>query len=293
MIALMIEIAGYLGAAALIGLILGYLVWGWGHGRRIEDARAEGAAAVRTSVDGVDLREQVDSLQRENANLKQQIEELHALPEPDITAEPTVETAELASESDDALPAQPSEPPVQVEPFDPNKVRRRANLRPATGQLGTIRARFADTSGADLGDRNTDRSDLDALDGIDPDFEYAASDPKPAHTDAAMPDFTSDDRTTVSSGPAQFAPANLLRQRPEEVDDLKRIKGVGSKMEAVLNEKGVYQFRQIAAFSGNDIDWVNEAIEAFPGRIERDDWVGQARELHLEKYGRAFDEEQA
>lgn len=95
-----------------------------------------------------------------------------------------------------------------------------------------------------------------------------------------------------ASGAAKLPPSILLSQRPQEVDDLKRIKGVGDKMESILNEKGVYQFRQIAAFSEADIEWVNDAIEAFPGRILRDDWVGQARDLHMEKYGRAYDEEQ-
>ena len=52
MVELIIEMAIYLAIAALLGLILGYLIWGWRSGARLAAARAEGASAVRTAVDG-------------------------------------------------------------------------------------------------------------------------------------------------------------------------------------------------------------------------------------------------
>ena len=64
-----------------------------------------------------------------------------------------------------------------------------------------------------------------------------------------------------------------------EPDDLKKIKGIGPKFEGDLNAKGVYYFRQIAAWSAADIKMVDEIIDSFPGRIERDEWVKQAKEL--------------
>lgn len=64
-----------------------------------------------------------------------------------------------------------------------------------------------------------------------------------------------------------------------EPDDLKKIKGIGPKFEGDLNAKGVYYFRQIAAWSPEDIKMVDEIIDSFPGRIERDEWVKQAKEL--------------
>lgn len=66
---------------------------------------------------------------------------------------------------------------------------------------------------------------------------------------------------------------------PAEHDDLKKIKGIGPVMERTLNELGVTTFRQLAEFTQRDIDQVSEAIGAFPGRIERDDWVGKARQI--------------
>ncbi len=64
-----------------------------------------------------------------------------------------------------------------------------------------------------------------------------------------------------------------------EPDDLKKIKGIGPKFEGDLNAKGVYYFRQIAAWSAADIKMVDEIIDSFPGRIERDEWVKQAKAL--------------
>jgi len=61
-------------------------------------------------------------------------------------------------------------------------------------------------------------------------------------------------------------------------DDLKLISGVGPVLEDKLNELGIYHFWQIAKFEAKDIDLVNDAM-AFPGRIERDEWIAQAANL--------------
>ncbi len=70
----------------------------------------------------------------------------------------------------------------------------------------------------------------------------------------------------------------FMTEPPADVDDLKRIKGVGAVLEGTLNKLGIYQFKQVAAFSQDEVDWVNEAM-SFPGRIEREDWINQARKL--------------
>lgn len=69
-----------------------------------------------------------------------------------------------------------------------------------------------------------------------------------------------------------------------EPDDLKEIVGVGKVFEATLHSLGVYHFRQIAAFGPTEIARINAELNEFKGRIEHDDWIGQARELHLRKY---------
>jgi len=63
-----------------------------------------------------------------------------------------------------------------------------------------------------------------------------------------------------------------------EPDDLKQISGVGPVLENKLHELGIYHFWQVAKFEQKDIDLVNDAM-AFPGRIERDEWIAQSANL--------------
>ncbi len=74
-------------------------------------------------------------------------------------------------------------------------------------------------------------------------------------------------------------PAALAEARTGGPDELKRIKGVGPKLEAMLHSLGFYHFDQIAAWSVEELAWVDEHLEGFHGRASRDDWVGQARIL--------------
>jgi predicted flap endonuclease-1-like 5' DNA nuclease len=68
-------------------------------------------------------------------------------------------------------------------------------------------------------------------------------------------------------------------------DNLQEIIGIGKVFEAALNELGIYTFAQIANFKISDIARVNGALKGSEGRMEADDWIGQARELHFKKYG--------
>ena len=63
-----------------------------------------------------------------------------------------------------------------------------------------------------------------------------------------------------------------------EPDDLKRIKGVGPGNEGALNELGIFTFRQIAQWTPENVDWIEDFM-SFPGRIEREDWIAQAKVL--------------
>lgn len=70
-----------------------------------------------------------------------------------------------------------------------------------------------------------------------------------------------------------------------EVDNLQQIVGIGKVFERALNDLGIYSFRQIANFGPTDIARVNRALKECRGRMEQDDWIGQARELLYQKYG--------
>lgn len=63
-------------------------------------------------------------------------------------------------------------------------------------------------------------------------------------------------------------------------EDLTKINGIGPYIEQKLNEIGIYNYEQISRFKDEDIRVLTDLIDFFPGRIERDDWVGQAEELN-------------
>ncbi len=73
--------------------------------------------------------------------------------------------------------------------------------------------------------------------------------------------------------PAAIGPAN----------DLLQIKGVGPKLNALLNRLGVTRFDQIAAWKTKEISLVDANLGAFQGRITRDNWVDQAGLLAMGK----------
>ena len=74
-------------------------------------------------------------------------------------------------------------------------------------------------------------------------------------------------------------PTLLSQPREGDKDNLQLIKGVGPVLERVLNQTGIYHFDQIANLTPQEIAWLNTSI-AFPGRIEREDWIAQAKSLY-------------
>jgi predicted flap endonuclease-1-like 5' DNA nuclease len=62
-------------------------------------------------------------------------------------------------------------------------------------------------------------------------------------------------------------------------DNLRLIKGVGPKLENMLNENGVFYFWQVAEWNDRDIEIIDERLDVFKGRIRRDNWVSQADQL--------------
>lgn len=74
---------------------------------------------------------------------------------------------------------------------------------------------------------------------------------------------------------AEKKPRTMTAPRKSGADDLKRISGVGPKLEGVLNELGFWHFDQIAKWGEAEIAWVDSRLK-FKGRIERDNWIDQA-----------------
>ncbi len=61
-------------------------------------------------------------------------------------------------------------------------------------------------------------------------------------------------------------------------DDLKQLSGVGPALEKKMHEAGVTSFAQIAGWSADDVAAIEEKL-SFKGRVERDDWIAQAKTL--------------
>lgn len=81
---------------------------------------------------------------------------------------------------------------------------------------------------------------------------------------------------TTIDYPGKMPP--VAEPRASAPDDLKRITGVGRAEEQRLHDLGIWQFAQIAAWTSENVKWVGSYL-AFPGRIERERWVEQARDL--------------
>ncbi len=73
-------------------------------------------------------------------------------------------------------------------------------------------------------------------------------------------------------------PQALPAPRNGVADDLKEISGIGLKIEEALNELGIFHFDQIAAWTPENVKWIDNYL-AFKGRVNRENWIGQAKLL--------------
>jgi len=98
-------------------------------------------------------------------------------------------------------------------------------------------------------------------------------------------------RGRITQMEPQVAQAHLLAQEVARLksratesdrDDLKRIRGIGPKLERKLNGLGYRTYQQIARWGPEDIGRVEDTLGDFADRIRRDDWIGQARRLQEE-----------
>ena len=123
--------------------------------------------------------------------------------------------------------------------------------------------------------------DPDAMtDGMDAsnepiDDEPAANEAEDLIAAGELEDVTKEDKVE------ELAVVVADKNRPR--DNLKMIKGIGPAIEKTLNEVGICHFDQLAEMSEYDIDRVAHRLKGFRSRIYREDWIGQARDLHDQK----------
>ena len=94
--------------------------------------------------------------------------------------------------------------------------------------------------------------------------------PKAAAKIAAAP--------AVAEGPGR-KPKVMKTPRKSGADNLQMIKGVGPKLEGLLNDMGFFHFDQVSAWGTDEVSWVDQNLEGFRARVSRDNWVSQATAL--------------
>ncbi|MBZ9675983.1 NADH-ubiquinone dehydrogenase [Mesorhizobium sp. ES1-1] len=90
----------------------------------------------------------------------------------------------------------------------------------------------------------------------------------------------------ATAAPAKVSPRELRQpiamDRPAKPSDLKAIPGIGPKLEKVLNGLGIWTYAQIAAWTPDEIAWVEDYL-SLTGRVGRDDWIARAAALAATK----------
>lgn len=115
-----------------------------------------------------------------------------------------------------------------------------------------------------------------AVETLAADVEHAARDL--AETSGKMARAVADDAARVTAAAKARYEDAAAPAAETAADDLKAISGVGPKLEQVLNRRGIRRYAQIAALTDEEIARLDEEF-GFRGRIERDDWRGQAKKL--------------
>ena len=110
-----------------------------------------------------------------------------------------------------------------------------------------------------------------------------AAKPAPKKAPASAPATSSDADKIAEAATDGTRPGNLLdAPRDGQPDDLKKITGVGPKLESLLHENGVFHFDQIAAWGEAEVAYMDDRL-SFKGRIARDNWIDQATQFAAEK----------
>ena len=87
-----------------------------------------------------------------------------------------------------------------------------------------------------------------------------------------------DEGTTADEATGEgVRPPALDEPREGDADDLKVMEGIGPKLEATLNMNGIYHYDQIAAWTDEEVVWMDNNLPRFKGRVTRDNWVEQAK----------------
>ena len=114
----------------------------------------------------------------------------------------------------------------------------------------------------------------------EPDKEEA-----PAETPEPTPEPVSETPAEEEVHPSDAMLAELEGKQSDSIekpsnggDDLTAITGVGPRIAEVLNGLGIWTYEQVAAWLPENETWIENHL-SFKGRVSRENWVGQAKDL--------------
>ena len=87
---------------------------------------------------------------------------------------------------------------------------------------------------------------------------------------------------TIKKAEKGIKPIALTAPKNGEADDLKEISGIGLKIENALYDLGIFHYSQIAEWTKDNVTWIDNYL-SYKGRVIREDWIGQAKELSIGK----------
>ena len=151
-------------------------------------------------------------------------------------------------------------------------------------------SRFQASAGMDMGEAAEPVIEEPALEEAPAEAaaEESAAPAEEAPSEEAPSEETPSEETPAEEAAeeADAAPVTLsfapLSEPNGEADDLKKITGVGPVIEKKLNAMGIFHYSQVASFTAEDVQTVDDVLN-FKGRIERDNWIEQAKTLEQEK----------
>ncbi|MDJ0663369.1 MAG: hypothetical protein QNJ75_02335 [Acidimicrobiia bacterium] len=263
------EIVFYMLLATLVGFAIAYVFIRWFQKESFAesfeaDLAAQQELTRRAEYRLIDSNEALDKVHLELKGEQQRVSDLHAELE---STQASLAELEAAGSDESGL--------GQL----------KADLEAERQESAVLQQRLTELESANA-DCEQRRAELEAQVA---ELEHGAIDPA-AETDEGLeePDGSPDEgipsRQEGLDRIAEIA-ARTAGDGPVADDDLKKVHGIGPKLERTLKELGISSFRQIANFETDDIVYVTAALAAFKGRIERDDWMGSAAAEHLAKYG--------
>ena len=230
------------------GFFLAWLIWGWRRAEMMELAASDRVLFHDAAAEVEELKLQLSTLESERADAVTEAEEARRL---------MAETAESVQ---------------RAEGESTTAHREVGRLRRELAECAQARASADAALGAARSRITALETELAAGGGA-----QRAVKPAPAPSQANGSGSRASFAALTRPGEGEKPPV-LAEAPPGGGDDLKRISGVGRKLEGVLKELGVYTFEQIAAWTDKEIAWVDEHLK-FRGRIQRDNWIEQARLL--------------